>query len=464
MPFVDEHEKDESGRIREHHLVIAMAKHVFTHADHGLVFVREAASREDMAAYDLTPLLLYGLSVPGTPLRWVMLAPLDRPASIVSVLNEAWRRAAGLRGRPDVLKVGRHVAASAAPLPEILAASEVRLVIADRGDKEFSASVRRCQEDAMWISLPRRWITPNTTLDQLNRCITDSHNQSFRSPPSRPNAKLDWWRSLSHRSVDLREIDGIEWRAGVWLHAWEKGVAPAGRRYFHTDTIDGAVWLLATPPILDGDEFQETMSQDHETDDLPEIARALVRCWPTPLGELSRCIGSTARALEWFLDRKAALDHQQRNRLCEFLGLEPDPDFRTYDSRAPCVLIARKANAAKEAYELLSHGGDLVLSIEVLPVSGLPDPSRRYVVFQAYGAPLNIMLVARGSVVDAKLTDGLFINFQGAKLIPSALYRDIVRTCAKSCEDSRSNISGMKRLNDRHMNSFAAIASDIEVG
>jgi hypothetical protein len=80
MTIVDEHDEGGPMSVREHHLVVATAKHVFLHREYGVVFVREAASREDLAAYDLTPLLLYGLSVPGTSLRWVMLTPVDNPA------------------------------------------------------------------------------------------------------------------------------------------------------------------------------------------------------------------------------------------------------------------------------------------------------------------------------------------------------------------------------------------------
>jgi len=82
-------------------------------------------------------------------------------------------------------------------------------------------------------------------------------------------------------------------------------------------------------------------------------------------------------------------------------------------------------------------------------------------VFQAYGGAPNIMLVARGSGVDTKLSQDLFINFQGAKPIRSALYRDIVRTCAKASRDSRSNIQAMKEFNDRHVSIFTDIASEI---
>ncbi|WP_425105072.1 hypothetical protein [Ancylobacter sp.] len=126
MLLIDKQFLDGPMRVREHHLVVATAKHVFLHREYGVVFVREAASREDLAAYDLTPLLLCGLSVPGTSLRWVILTPVDNPASIVNVLGKAWTQADGLRGRPDVLKVSRHLAASAVDLPETLAATDAR--------------------------------------------------------------------------------------------------------------------------------------------------------------------------------------------------------------------------------------------------------------------------------------------------------------------------------------------------
>lgn len=102
----------ETSVVREHHLYVSASKHVFIHPNHGLVFVRHPIPRQDWETYDLTPVILYGITVAGTPIRWLKFSSATEPHSICRFLQEAWRDAPGLRGVPDTLKIGRHVANS----------------------------------------------------------------------------------------------------------------------------------------------------------------------------------------------------------------------------------------------------------------------------------------------------------------------------------------------------------------
>lgn len=439
------------GQFREHHFILATAKHVFSHSEYGIVFVRDPATLKDLEFYGLESLLLYGLSVPGTSLRWVKLCPFDDPASIANTLDEAWRQADGLRGRPDTLTVSRHVAGTAANnLVETLAATGVRLTIAAGNDKAFSAATRRCQEDAMWLGLR----TPNhqqLTVDQLNRVATSNHNKSFQMKMERPSARLEEWRALQQRPVNLPLVEAIDWEPGPWLTAWEKAVAPIGRRYFHESTLGGGVWLFSTPPITASDDSIDATSTEPETDDLSECAQILVKCWPNSPGDIARSIGTTARSLQWFLDGKAALDYSQRDKLCELFGLQPNAQFYTYEPHAPLVLIAKTLKSATSAYDFLSHGGDLAFSVEALPHGGEADPSWRYLLFQPYQGPLNAMLVPRGSSAGQALSGKHFINFEGAENFPPELYRTLVRTCAKSCRYPQSNVLEMRRFEEKYL-------------
>lgn len=97
---------------REHHFYVAIAKYLFRHAEHGIVPVGEPLRLKEAERYGLRPLILYGLTVAGLPIRWMTFAPLDQPRAVRDVLPEAWRKAAGLRGRPDILRIGRHLAAA----------------------------------------------------------------------------------------------------------------------------------------------------------------------------------------------------------------------------------------------------------------------------------------------------------------------------------------------------------------
>jgi len=55
---------------REHHFYVAIAKHVFLHTEKGIVFVGDPIRLKDAEKFNLKPLLLYGLTVPGTQIEW----------------------------------------------------------------------------------------------------------------------------------------------------------------------------------------------------------------------------------------------------------------------------------------------------------------------------------------------------------------------------------------------------------
>ena len=56
---------------REHHFYVAIAKFLFHHPEHGIVSVRDPIKIKDAERYGLSPLILYGLTVAGLPIRWM---------------------------------------------------------------------------------------------------------------------------------------------------------------------------------------------------------------------------------------------------------------------------------------------------------------------------------------------------------------------------------------------------------
>lgn len=56
---------------REHHFYVAIAKFLFHHPEYGIVSVQDPIKLNDAEKYDLSPLLLYGLTIPGLPIRWM---------------------------------------------------------------------------------------------------------------------------------------------------------------------------------------------------------------------------------------------------------------------------------------------------------------------------------------------------------------------------------------------------------
>jgi hypothetical protein len=58
-------------------------------------------------------------------------------------------------------------------------------------------------------------------------------------------------------------------------------------------------------------------------------------------------------------------------------------------------------------------------------------------------------MFARGSNSAEKIGNKMLMNFDGVKLIPAPIYRDIVSTCAKACSDPHSNRKMMFEFIDR---------------
>ena len=64
---------------REHHFYVAIAKFLFHHPEHGIVSVGDPIKIKDAERYGLSPLILYGLTVAGLPIRWMTFTPVAQP-------------------------------------------------------------------------------------------------------------------------------------------------------------------------------------------------------------------------------------------------------------------------------------------------------------------------------------------------------------------------------------------------
>jgi hypothetical protein len=435
-------EANNSDQQREHHFYVAIAKHVFEHPEHGVVFSGDTISLSDAARFGLKPLILYGLTVPGTQLQWFSFSRLDNPRSLLGFLIEAWSKGAGLRGCPDILKINRSIADSCPDLKLNFKKLGVDVEIAEKGDKKLSGSLRTAQDEVMRFG----WIAPNNAkdfynLEALNACAHKGHNH-------RVEQKM--WTWGSHKSVreaaekwmtlPIKEIETywdstkIDWEPGQWLSSWEVNAVPVGRRTFRKD--DGVTWLIAGGD--DGDDSSE-FDMDAMDQACAERAKLMMDCWPNKPVEIASALGITAKQLQRFVSKVAKLPDDKIDALKEMLGLEESERFYDFDAVGPCVLVGDKPTKISEAYEHLTHGGDLAYSLEVIPEKGNADPSWRYVIFKACGELPNIIMFARGSNSAEKIGDKMLMNFDGLKSIPATIYRDVISTCAKACSDPWSN-------------------------
>jgi len=440
---------------REHHFYVAIAKFLFHHPEHGIVSVRDPIKIKDAEHYGLSPLILYGLTVAGLPVRWLTFTPVDQPRAFRDVLQEAWRDAEGLRGRPDILRINRHLATASPELLRDMAKIGVQVEVTDAREKSLPASLRSAQDSSRWLL--RKHDGKDSSLagsiQALCRGAKDDHDFCVRN---------------IHRGVSSRKIKdriqqllalpvqvpvptvpgGLDWEPGPWLSSWETSLPPDQPRYLNLDGFDGSTWLLtgekAPEDIVEDDDFWA----DSDYDNAAEIAKNLVACWPNPPAEIAGCAGITLRELQWFTSGKAPLDRHARFDLEVLLGIEYDESMGRYVGAGPYVLKAHKPLALKEVYEGLSKGGD-ASPCEIVPYQGAADPSWRYVLISTFGNPPSIVMAPRGAKITERLPD-LLLNYAGTTSVSPEFYRDVVSTCALACREPAANIREMKDFVKRY--------------
>lgn len=440
--------------LREHFFYVAVARFVFLHPQHGVVSVRDPIRLADAEQLGLSPLLIYGLSVAGLPLRWMTFSTVVEPRPILSVLQEAWSQADGLRGLPDTLRVNRHLAAACPDLTSSLAKIGVNLRITNAADKTHPAALRSAQDAARWLldrssgksadRDPVLALNENAAHDHRY----DSQGGALTTAPAKTRPQIEEWLALPVQEAGLLPLEKMDWTPGPWLFPQETSIPPKQPRYFHPDGFGGRVWLLTGQ----GDDVDQTeVDDDPISDGLEEVAalaRNLVECWPNPPAEIASEVGITLRQLQWFLSGRADLSSSQRYRLEELLGIGMDERSGYLTARGPYVLIARKPQALEAVYTEISHGGD-ANPWELLPSTGAADPSWRYILINTYGAPPSFVMVPRGDRIADRLDD-LILNFAGPLSVARAFYQDVVKTCARACRSPEANIASMTEFVRRH--------------
>ena len=418
---------------REQHFYVAISKFIFAREGDSIAWSRDPVRLSDAARIRLRPLILYGVAVPGTPIHWLTYAAADRPRSLAGVLNEAWSKASGLRGYPDRLTINRHVAAAAPGLVERLGKLRIEVAIAGPSDKRLSASLRAAQNAVLEIQFHVRKQLSAGTLDWLNAESAKLHAFHIRlgwrgGLATRDAAdRAEAWMALPLRETPAMNAAKLDWTPGPWLSAWEASLPPSTP--LTLKERDGMTWVTT--------HRENALSELPDPDEGPWAVRILVNAWPNDAPRIASAVGLTARELQWYLSGGASIPPDAEARLRFLLGLEYDSFAGDYRPEGPCVLIAHSARAATEAYEALSHGGDLEYSFEPVPERGAADPSWRYLLFQPCGGMPSVMMLPRGSRTAERLER--FINFSGEGSVTPRMYRDLVSTCARACADPLAN-------------------------
>lgn len=294
---------------REHHFYVAIAKFLFHHPEHGIVSVQDPIKIKDAEQYGLSPLILYGLTVAGLPIRWMTFTPVDQPRAFRDVLLEAWRNAEGLRGRPDILRINRHLALASPDLVNEMAKLEVHVEIAGAKEKSLPASLRSAQNfsrELLW-DLDRKAPSLSISIQILCRYAQENHNSRVsigihRGVNSREvEDRIKQWLARPAQRPVQALTGGLDWKPGPWLTSWESSLPPNRSRYFN----DCKTCLMTgerAPEDLAEDEY---FWSENGYDNADKIAKNLVSCWPNSPAEIARCLGITLRELQWFTFERA---------------------------------------------------------------------------------------------------------------------------------------------------------------
>ena len=217
-----------SDTVREQHFYVAIAKHLYLDAGHGLVSVREAVPVAQAAEHGLEPLVLYGLTAAGLPVRWMCFSRLDMPLDLGEVLASGWAQARSLGGVPDVLKVSRGLAAACPGLEQGLRSVGVRLVVADTREKSLPASMRAAQVEARNLVDFRG---PVASIEGLSRRVAEACSEGAsdwrinceRIAVREPMRQL---RDEPFRDLATKIGCRLNWEQGAWLRSWEASLGP----------------------------------------------------------------------------------------------------------------------------------------------------------------------------------------------------------------------------------------------
>jgi hypothetical protein len=405
---------------REHHFYISTAKFLFHHPQHGIVALRDPIRQADAKRRELDPIILYGITVAGLPIRWLTFSTVGQRKSLCEVLWTASKDAEGLRGLPDVLRVNRNVAQADPGLAADVARIGVRLEVADAKDKDKTApaSLRSAHDDSQWLSQRHYPIDLSLAACVEALCLDaqeDHDRNARRGPRGLSNRKLEdsieQWLSLPMRQPPSLLLEDRDWEAGPWLSSWETSLPPDQPRYFHHDGMSRRTWLLlGEDPSEYTDDDDDEFPAYEEHDKTPEIARNLVACWPNPPKEIAAAAGITLRQLQRFTSERATLDKSPHYDRRHLLGIEYDERMAGYTPAGPYVLIARKAKAIEAIYQEISGGGD-ACPCELVPAQGQADPSWRYVLINAHSTPPTIIMAPRGEAITEWLPD-LLLNYE----------------------------------------------------
>ena len=440
------------GFRRHHHLCVSVAKHVFHDVSGTLAISEQPVHIEEARQLELAPVVLFAVSTFGAPLYWAKLARLNNIPSLAEVLQEAWQTAAGLRGPPDAVIVTVPVARAAPTLHAWLESAGVELRVGT-DTKTHAAVLRTMQREILnRLYATQREHPSRIDFSTFAAEVRRYHGVQLRwmdLPASAVRRECkQWWVQLPRREVPPLSVSDPAWiEVGNWATAWEATLPPT--HSLRLDVRSGISHIVERSPDVADPEGEPVESVGRE---IVRTVKRLMACWPNELTEVAHSLGTTARQLQRFFTGQEDSADFPYERLIETFSFRVD-EYQEGMTQGPHVLLAKgTVRATRELFEDITGGGDQEYSFEVVPVSGTPDPSFRYILFARCFEPESpfVLMVPRGTRLAQRLSADLINLESQPRTVSESFYQDIVATCGRACRDSIRNRTELMGLAHRH--------------
>lgn len=364
--------------------VVGFDHRVFTHQEAGLV-----------------PLLVYSVVAPAFKFYARQIVDATVPISISAFLSSVWSEEYGL-GAPLRLEVKKQLFDADKGYQEWLKQAGIQVSIASSTPsiRAIEAETLRGLRNAVlwgkeWWALPQHKLAVD--MDAANLGITKL-DEFTRTPASGLCGKeLSFF--LSWLSSDKRFLR----KAPIW-DDWDSSVIAQKTRSLPDRE------LTLRPGGLPN--FQVNGLKD------------LVAMWPGGRRAFFKGLNAKAKNFNFWVDGVADISEEDYEEIRQRAILEYSHDLNEWVPGGCYLLEARTRIQAIEIYDLLSHGGDVYSSFEIVGPNCELTSHRFLYFFPLRGGP-TIMLFERGKPVEAALNEEFLLGFQGIVRAPKDVWDNV---------------------------------------
>ncbi len=386
----------------------------------------------------LSPVTMVSLWVPVHTLSFTKAFRQNEKVDIKSFILEAWSK--NRLKFPETLVVNELIAKAFPDIEKLCELFGVSLSVVPKGNKVYVATRRRLEPAFEGLNLRGRYdeadeSSPRSNykpwlLSELNQCCAwresygpplYKHLEIYRVTEEEidkegANKLLVASKSTGHLTLNrvvpqdllVRDEKKIPGRSKAWIKE-EMDARMAGEYQSDQPT---AAQDIYDEDDEDGENTRAVKKKHHEeaedlTFDGANDIKELLPGWPVSKAKIARNVGLEAPEIDWFLTMKKGLRHDDARRLRLEFGLVATDYVGEFRVDMGLVLrFAKERSGAVNAYDRLSHGGDVEKAFELIPKNGVLNPKWQAIYLMACGDLTgNLLFFERGSKAAVAVTN-----------------------------------------------------------